>query len=156
MAELVEDFNDTTYAVAISGNWARSTRLPHSGAGCFKSATINDNGTSNCTVTVPAGATSVRFWYKVSSESTYDFFHFLIAGQEQEELTLSGNVSWRQSNEYVVEPGQTLTFRYTKDVQDSSGDDAAYIDDLTFTVQDDPPPRSPAVSQAAVHRASRW
>ncbi|MFC4014577.1 hypothetical protein ACFOY2_45655 [Nonomuraea purpurea] len=155
MGELVEDFNDTAYVVSISGNWARSTVTPRQGAGCFKSATIGDNGTTDCTVIVPGGASSVRFWYRVSSEASYDWFRFLIAGAEKTEVAAAGTVPWTQSPEFAVTPGQTLTFRYTKDTSASSGEDSAYIDDLTFTI-DEMPPRPVSNWAAAVTRASRF
>ncbi|WP_043637069.1 hypothetical protein [Nonomuraea candida] len=155
MAELVEDFNDGSYVVTFGGTWARSTTTPQSGAGCFKSATIANEGASDCTVTVPAGASAVRFWYRVSSESGYDYFQFFIAGTEKTEVKASGSVGWTQSPEFAVTPGQTLTFRYSKDVTASAGEDAAYIDNLTFTV-DDAPPRPVSNWAAAVTRASRF
>ncbi|MFG6197728.1 hypothetical protein [Nonomuraea sp. JJY05] len=155
MADLVEDFNDTTYVVSISGSWARSTVTPRQGAGCFKSATITDNGTTDCTVTVPAGASSVRFWYRVSSESNYDWFQFFIAGTEKTEVKVSGAASWTQSPEYPVTPGQTLTFRYSKDGSNSTAEDSAYIDDLTFTI-DGLVPQPVSNWAAAVTRASRF
>ncbi|WP_449060594.1 hypothetical protein [Planomonospora algeriensis] len=158
MGELVEDFNDTSYVVSFSGDWFRTTGTVYTtprGAGCFRSADIGDNATSETRVTVPAGASKVRFWYRVSSEATYDKFFFLINGAEKTEVTSAGDVPWTQSPEFDVAPGNTLTFRYSKDGSGSPSDDAAFIDDLTFVV-DDAPVRVLANTAAAVARASRW
>ncbi|MBG0819021.1 hypothetical protein [Planomonospora sp. ID82291] len=155
MAELVEDFNDTSYVVTISGNWGRSTTTPYQGSGCFKSAVIDHGGNTEATVTVPAGATKVKFWYRVSSESGYDMFRFFINSTEQTAVTSSGAVNWTASPEFDVSPGQTLTFRYSKDSSSAVGEDAAYIDNLTFTV-DGLPPAPLSNIAAALTRASRW
>jgi hypothetical protein len=129
---IVEDFEDTTYNVAPSGTWARSNTSANGGTWSLRSAAIGHGATTDATVTVPSGATSVRFWYRVSSESGFDYFRFLIAGAQQ--FQASGNGVWTQSASYAVTPGQVLTFRYIKDGSTVANLDAAFIDDLVFTV----------------------
>jgi hypothetical protein len=142
MADVLEDFEDATLAVAITngGNaaWARTSTQAHAGSWSLKSGTIGDSQSSDAIVTVPAGATTVQFWYRVSSESGFDFFRFLIAGVQQ--FQASGTVGWTQSAAYAVTPGQQITFRYIKDGSALGGEDAAYVDDIVFTVPADPPP----------------
>ena len=132
---ITEDFEDTTLNIAVTnaGNaaWARSTTTPHTGTWSLKSGTITDGQTSDAIVAVPAGATQVRFWYRVSSESTFDFFRFFTGGVQQ--FQSSGAVGWTQSAAYNVSGVSTITFRYVKDATQATGEDAAYIDDVTFT-----------------------
>ncbi|TMR99524.1 LamG-like jellyroll fold domain-containing protein [Nonomuraea basaltis] len=132
-----EDIEDPTYAFTWSGNWTRvstsSTTPAQAGSWSLRSAVIGDNGTTSANVIVPDGCDRLRFWYRVSSESGFDFFRFLIAGVEQ--FTASGpGGSWTQSPEYTVTPGTTVTFRYTKDGSsaDPQNVDAAFIDNVEF------------------------
>ncbi|MGW2220489.1 hypothetical protein ACWCSD_36365 [Nonomuraea sp. NPDC001684] len=155
MADLVEDFEDSSYAFAITGDWELTTELAKNGAGCLRSKRIGDGGTTEAQVTVPAGATKVRFWYRVSSEATYDLFWFF-NNSTTESLKLSGEVGWTLSSDYNVTPGTMLTFRYTKDGSNGPNLDAAFIDDLTFVFPDSRPLAQQARSAAALTRASRW
>lgn len=132
-----EDFEDDTlnFTVTHAGNtpaWARNTTDPaHGGTGSFKSGAITHNQTTDAVVTVPAGATKVQFWYKVSSETDFDKFRFLVGSSE--EFATSGEVDWTQSTLFDIPDGATtVTFRYTKDVDTSTGSDAAWIDDVEF------------------------
>lgn len=128
---LAEDFEDTSYNVTPSGTWARSSTTSHGGTWSLRSAVIADNGFTDATFTVPAGATSVQFWYRASSEASFDFFQFYTPGTLQ--LQASGDTGWLQSASYPVTAGQTLTFRYIKDSAVAANLDAAFIDDLTFS-----------------------
>ncbi|MDF5756644.1 hypothetical protein [Spongiactinospora sp. TRM90649] len=132
MAGIVEDFEDATLAVTLSGTWTRSTTQARTGSWSLRSAVIGGNGTTDAVVQVPSGATSVRFYYRVSSESGYDYFRMLVGATEQ--LATSGEVGWTLSPAYSVAGASTITFRYQKDGVDEAGDDAAWIDDLVFTV----------------------
>jgi len=127
-----EDFEDADYAVAISGTWTRTNSEAHAGTWCLRSAVITHNETTDAVVTVPAGARSVQFWYRVSSESGWDFFRFLIDGVQQ--LEASGEGVWTQSAVFDVTGATELTFRYVKDPSTTAGLDAAFIDDLSFVV----------------------
>ncbi|MGI5288023.1 hypothetical protein ACQEVF_32425 [Nonomuraea polychroma] len=141
MADVVEDFEDATLNITVTdgGNaaWARSSASAHAGSWSFKSGTITHSQTTDAIVDVPAGATTVQFWYRVSSESGFDFFRFLLGGTQQ--FQASGTVGWTQSAVYDVTAVSTITFRYLKDVSDTAGEDAAYVDDIVFTVPDPPP-----------------
>jgi hypothetical protein len=126
-----EDFEDDSYAVAVGGTWSRFNMTgPDSGAWSLRSAAIAHSGQTDCTITVPAGAATVSFWFKVSSEHGFDYFRFLNNGITQ--FSISGNEDWEKSADYIVTPGQTLTFRYFKDNTITAGMDAAFIDRVEF------------------------
>lgn len=126
-----EDFEDETYSVTVGGNWFRfNISGPDSGTWSLRSAAIPHSGQTDCTITVPAGAATVSFWYKVSSEEGFDYFRFLNNGITQ--FSVSGEEDWRESAQYTVVPGQTLTFRYFKDTTVVAGMDAAFIDRVEF------------------------
>lgn len=131
MADLVEDFEDTTYVVPISGTWARSNSRAHTGTWSFKSAVIADGESTEAVFTVPADALTVTFWRRLSSEPGQDFLRFFLDTTQQ--FASSGDVDWILSPTYNVSAVSTITFRYSKSAAGSVGDDAAYIDDVTFT-----------------------
>jgi hypothetical protein len=91
---------------------------------------VGDGGSSDAAFTVPEGQQTVRFWYRVSSESGFDFFRFFVDGAEK--LSASGEVPWTQSAVFDVSDASTITFRYVKDGSINGGEDAAWVDDLAF------------------------
>ncbi len=152
MATILEDFEDATLNVTITGTWARASGTAALGTWALKAATIGNNGTSDAVVTVPAQATSLSFYYRVSSEATYDLFNVLVDGVQ----TLgpySGEVGWTQATVNVTGKSQ-VTFRYTKDGSQTGGSDTAWIDQVQFTVPDTGTPKSGTDSGTLVESAS--
>lgn len=134
-AALVEGFEDAELDVSIGQGtsdlpWVRTNSLAHLGKWSLRSGAIGDSQTSDAVVTVPTGATTVRFFYRVDSESSFDFFRVLVDANQV--LEASGNVDWTESDEFDVSAATTVTFRYIKDISASTGTDASYIDDLMF------------------------
>ncbi|MBT2234768.1 hypothetical protein [Nonomuraea sp. NEAU-A123] len=151
MATILEDFEDATLNLTITGNWARASDFAAVGTSSLKSADIDDDGATEAVVTVPTGATSLTFYYRVSSEATYDEFHVLIDGVEV--LTQSGEIGWTPATFNVT--GKSLVmFRYDKDPDVSSGLDAAWVDQITFTVPDTGTPKSSADTGTLVETAN--
>lgn len=97
----------------------------------LRSGRISHSSSSSLFIGVEAGATdSIMFDLKVSSEARYDFLRFYVDSVLID--SWSGLVDWRQ---YVhqLSPGRhLLEWRYQKDVNTSSGDDAAWIDNVVF------------------------
>jgi hypothetical protein len=134
---VTENFEDTTYAFPITfGGWARSNTDQHGGSYSMRSpTTANSSATYTARVTVPAGAISIRFWYRVSSELNYDLFQFFLgASGGTARLSTSGEVSWRQSAEIPLDGATEVRFVYSKDSGTISGSDAAWVDDIVFTL----------------------
>lgn len=136
---IVEDFEDTDYAVSLSsgGNlpWTRSQLHNNTGTWSLRSGAITDNQTSDAIIGVPAGATSLTFWYWVSSESSGPGFEgdrLLVLVDGVQVLRAQGTVGWTPAT-IAVSGANAVTFRYTKDASAATGEDAAHIDDLTFT-----------------------
>ena len=79
-----------------------------------------------------AQATTLSFDRKVSSEYDYDIFSIRINGVTVDEW--SGTVGWRNVS-YGLSPGiQVIEFRYEKDGSVSEGSDAAWVDNIRFTI----------------------
>lgn len=131
-----EGFEDTPGAWGISiddqgdGAWGRGTLRAHTGTASLQSGAISDDQHTDAVMTIPGGAMQLTFWYKVSSESGFDFFRFYVDDVFQFEA--SGEVDWTQHT-VDVSAAKTVTFRYIKDTSVAEGDDAAYIDDVVIT-----------------------
>jgi hypothetical protein len=141
-----EDFEDADLAVTITdagdAAWARTETEAHTGTWSLGSGAITDDQTSDAVVTVPADAVDLSVWYKVSSEQGFDFLRILVDAEEV--LAVSGEVGWARLT-VPVDTASTVTCRYTKDSSVSEGDDAAWVDDLQFTLAGqtgDPPQRA--------------
>lgn len=112
-------------------NWYVTDYLPYEGSYCARSGDINDGQNSWLQLTYDVySAEDISFWFKVSSESSYDYLRFYIDGSEQS--SWSGFVAWQEVS-YPVTPGtHVFKWQYDKDFSVSSGDDCAYIDYIVF------------------------
>ncbi|GAA5046514.1 hypothetical protein HNP84_009735 [Thermocatellispora tengchongensis] len=139
MATILEDFEDATLNLTITGTWARASGTAAAGTWALKAATIGAEEATDAIVTVPPQATSLSFYYRVSSEADYDLFHVLVDGTEV--LVDSGDVPWTQTTIDVTGASQ-VTFRYDKDGSVNELSDTAWIDQLSFTVPDTGTPKN--------------
>ena len=72
----------------------------------------------------------MSFFYKVSSEASYDKLRFKIDGTEKGNW--SGEVDWTQASYPLAAGAHRLQWEYTKDVSMESGQDCAWIDNIVF------------------------
>ena len=131
----------------LSG-WTPATTYPWTiidsqavvGTHCMRSAVyMGHSQNSDMTLNINVEADdSVSFYYRVSSESNYDKFHFLVDSVSV--FNASGEVDWTRAAFAISAGSHTLTFRYAKDYSVSSGSDCAWIDNVTV-----PAPRRNAV-----------
>ncbi len=131
--ESFESGDFTFYPWQMSGNqpWQIVSTEVYDGAYSAKSGDISHSSTSTMQVTLDSlEAGTVSFYYKVSSESGYDYLRFYIDGQQKNQW--SGEVAWTVAS-YAVNAG-THTFRWTyyKDVSVSNGSDCGWVDYITF------------------------
>jgi len=89
-------------------------------------------------------AGNVSFDRRVSSEAGYDCLRFLIDGVEQNVqgtclgvggTGASGDVAWGGVSVPITSGAHTLTWSYEKDTSVSSGQDAAWIDDVVYAIR---------------------
>ncbi len=136
-----EDFESGDFSSYLwdqgSNPWIISSNDPQEGTYCAKSGNIIDNQESHLSITMEIADTDmVSFWYKVSSEATYDFLRFFMDGDQLG--AWSGEVDWTLFSA-SVDPGEhTFEWVYEKDAYVSEGDDAGYIDFIEFPMQGTP------------------
>ena len=109
--------------------WRTDGTRVHGGALALRSGVIGDGGSTSVTVTV-TGPGTYGFWYKVSSEAGYDYLRFSIDGTNLDNW--AGNVGWTHYTATIGAGAHTLMWTYDKDGSTANGDDAAFIDDVTF------------------------
>jgi hypothetical protein len=110
-----------------SPQWFGQTNVSHDGQHAAQSAAIDKN-TASSMRTLVTGPITVRFWWKVSSETNHDFLTFSIGGTNQ--ASISGEQDWQQLTYTVPAGPQMLIWTYSKDGGGSAGQDAAWVDQL--------------------------
>jgi len=119
---------DTTLSFTTGGdaNWSCQTISSYYDGDAAQSGHISHNQQSWIATTV-SGYGMVSFYWKVSSESKYDYLEFYIDGVLQDRI--SGLVDWQQMKYTVATSGlHILEWRYIKDHSDSAGSDCGLLD----------------------------
>ena len=106
-----------------------STRYAGSYSAASDNHTINSYSDLALRVYVRT-AGNVTFYSKVQSESGYDFLRFYVDNTERD--SWSGDVDWAQQSYWVTVGMHILRWTYRKDGSNSTGDDAAWIDNITI------------------------
>lgn len=121
------------YTSAGSASWFTDTTMPRSGARAAASGTISHSASTSMTTTVTlTSASSLTYWYRVSSESGFDYLRTYIDGAMAGQW--SGTVAWTMASHALSAGTHVIEWRYSKDSSVSSGSDRAWIDDVDFGV----------------------
>jgi len=124
IAEAV-DYPGLTFILSGNANWFSQTTTTYYGGDAAQSGDIGNSKTSTMETTI-SGKTSVKFYWRVSSETNYDYLRFYIDGVEQAKI--SGSTSWAQKTYTVTSGSHTLKWSFTKDLFVSSGSDCGWVD----------------------------
>jgi len=124
------DLVDGTWLTGGDQWWAGQTVDTHDGADAAASGAINHNQQS-FVETIVRGPGTLTFWWKVSSESGYDFLSFLSDGLQID--SISGEQPWRKRTNFVAAGTHTLRWRYSKDGSVVAGSDQGWLDQVSFT-----------------------
>ncbi len=126
------NFSMNDWVMGGSSPWTITTES-HEGQYAARSGGITHNQTSHMEITLDVTAVSdLNFWYKVSTESTYDFLRFYVDGNQLQQW--SGELTWAQYSTSIAVGTHTFRWEYYKDTSVSSGDDAVYVDFVEFPV----------------------
>ena len=136
VGQQIEDFETgdfSAFAWQMSGNqpWIVNDVIVYEGTYSARSGSITDDQSSTMSVTLEdLQAGEISFYFKVSSESGWDYLRFYIDGDQQE--AWSGEVDWTVAT-YSV-PAGTHTFRWTydKDEAVTHGSDCGWVDYIVF------------------------
>ncbi len=131
IAEAV-DYTSLTFTKSGNANWTKVTDVYYYGGDSAKSGTITHSQSTTIETSVTVGSTqAVKFYWKVSSEASYDYLRFYIDGVEKTKI--AGTVDWTQVSNNIAAGTHTLKWSYTKDTSVSSGSDCGWVDKLEIT-----------------------
>lgn len=116
--------------------WFRQTIFTNDGIDAAQSGDINDSETSFMEISVE-GPDELSFFWKVSSESSFDFLKFIDNGTEI--ARISGEQDWAEINHSIPAGSHILRWEYDKDGSVSTGEDAGWVDQITLLLSDPRP-----------------
>lgn len=129
---IVENFETAgfdTFNWEMSGDapWTITDVTPYEGSYAARSGAIGDNQSSALTLIYDvAFPDTISFWYKISTESNYDYLKFSVNGVQQQQW--AGELPWAHAV-YEIDGGeQAFRWLYEKDFSVSSGSDCVWID----------------------------
>ena len=125
-----EDFedNNATNVFSFVGNW-EITNEGYNSSYSLKSNSIgNNSSTSTCFTLTSTSVDTISFYYKTSTESSWDKLIFKINGIQK--LSVSGSNSWTRVAYRLSSGNNTLTWTYSKDGSRTAGSDCVWIDNV--------------------------
>jgi internalin A len=123
--------SNTNLAWTTSGDkpWLMQNIVTFGGKPAAESGGIGNSQNSDLQLTNLVGPGRLTFWWRVSSESNFDWFEFDLGSVTNR---ISGESGWQQKV-LPVPPGlQTAQWRYYKDANTSVGLDAGFLAQVTF------------------------
>ena len=120
-----------TWTTGGDADWTNQTATTHDGVDAAVSGTISHNEESWMQTTV-TGPGTLTFWWRVSSETNYDFLRFFIDDVDQGGA-ISGTAAWQQRTVTIATGAHTIRWRYSKDVSVSTGSDCGWVDQIGWT-----------------------
>jgi len=129
--------NGFAKASTAEGSWIVDDGNASEGLFSLKSQIVNGDNTSAIELTGNYQAGTLTFDRRVSSEVDKDLYKFYIDDIEQ--FSISGEQDWDSVSYAISQGNHTFRWSFEKDISLSSGQDAAWIDNLNFTVTPTPP-----------------
>ncbi|MCK4736013.1 MAG: hypothetical protein KAT65_26395, partial [Methanophagales archaeon] len=123
------DNTDLSWTSGGDAHWFGQTSIYYYNRDAAESGDILDNQNTWLETTV-SGFGTLTFYWKVSSESDYDYLKFYIDGVEQD--SISGSTLWEQKTYSLGLGSHTLKWSYIKDGSVSTGDDCGWLDKVEF------------------------
>jgi len=118
-------------ATGSAWRWFGQTTTYYYGGDAAQSADIDDGGESYMYINVD-GPGTIQFYWKVSSESGYDYLEFYDETNRLDRI--SGSVGWASKEFDITTPGlRRLEWKYTKNGSVSSGSDCGWVDYVRWT-----------------------
>lgn len=125
--------------------WFPQSTDSHDGVDAARSAAIGDQQKTKMSTQV-TGPDTLTFWWKVSSEPTYDFLRLFLDGTEIS--AIEGEVDWRQVLLSIPAGNHKVEWVYDKDYSLEAGDDAGWVDQVSLSSAGGPP-SVPVLTQAS-------
>jgi hypothetical protein len=125
------DFSSFAWQSAGNQPWQIVSFDPYEGTYCARSGAIGNSQTSEMRLQMTVtGSGTISFYYKVSSESGWDYLKFYMNSSLKGQW--SGEVGWTKVSYNVAAGTYTFKWIYTKDSYGASGSDCAWVDKIIF------------------------
>jgi hypothetical protein len=118
--------------------WTGQQAVTHDGNDAAQSGPISNGKDSSLTANI-TGPGTLTFWWKVSSEADYDLLSLYMDGDLIEQH--SGNFDWTQKSLSIPNGSHMIRWTYAKDANLTEGQDAAWVDEVTFVKLGDSAPQ---------------
>ena len=126
------DFNTFPWEHYGDRSWTITSGESYSRTYSAEAGTIDHDESTALKVTLDCVSGDITFYYKVSSESRYDYLTFYIDGVEKDKW--AGDEDWAEVSFPVSAGTRTFEWTYSKDRSASEGNDTAWIDDIVFPI----------------------
>jgi hypothetical protein len=125
------DFSQFNWQFSGNQNWTVTNINPYEGVYSARSGAITHSQLTALSLQYEVYVEdTLSFWLRVSSEQNYDYLRFYLNGTKLGEW--SGTVPWQKAF-YVIPAGNhTFKWEYSKDGSVNAGEDACWIDYITF------------------------
>ena len=121
---------NVTFFTSGGADWRLDETTKHSDPASARSGMCGDSGNSSLTTTL-VGPGTLSFWWKVSSEPSYDMLKFMVDGSQRS--AISGAQDWVQYSVTLGAGTHQIAWTYEKDVSVAEGADCGWIDDVVWT-----------------------
>ncbi|MCX6874729.1 MAG: immunoglobulin domain-containing protein [Verrucomicrobia bacterium] len=126
------DRPDLAWTTGGDAPWFAQTSTTHDGIDAARSGAIGDAKESWLQTTL-MGPGTLGYWWKVSSEDTWDFLEFYLDGVLQSGR-VTGETGWQQRSLAIPAGSHTVKWRYVKDDAFNGGQDAGWLDEVSYVV----------------------
>jgi hypothetical protein len=128
---LAEALNATnrTFFTGGAANWFAQSVVTHDSVAAAQSGAIGDNGETWFETEV-IGPGTLSFWWKVSSETDFDYLQLWVDASLEAEI--SGEQDWAHVSLPLGNGQHFLRWAYVKDGSSAEGADAAWVDQVQF------------------------
>ena len=126
------DTSGGTIIFSGEAEWFVQNAVKYYGPAAMQTGRVGNNEKSCMSLTVQ-GPAVVSFWWKVSSEAWFDELGFYVDDVKASDVpSISGETEWAKVSTVIGSGRHTLSWRYSKDVSLSFGDDCGWVDRLTL------------------------
>lgn len=125
------DISQFDWQLTGDAHWTIDSTLAYEGTYSLRSGDIGNAQSTFLSINYEAAeASTITFFYKVSSENNYDELKFYIDGEQQD--AWSGISNWEQQSYEVSAGTHEFKWEYMKDVSMGGGEDCAWLDNIVL------------------------
>jgi DNA-binding beta-propeller fold protein YncE len=128
------DNSDLAWSTGGDADWFGQTGSYYYDGDALQSGAVSDSQLSYVQTTVTGGPGSLNFYWKVSSENTFDELTFYVDGVPEPGYQISGEVDWEQKTYSIGAGSYLVKWEYKKDSSLSSGSDCGWLDKVELTL----------------------